>query len=258
MEDIILNRRISHTYKYTKEYFSKCVTKYNFSNVPLLEYVLHWFSDICLQIEFLLKARNCQISGNFNLDIRQGRKSLLIWNETCSILRITLVSMNQCRARGGVAKVGQFIIWEEGKTKEMGRQWLSSIISASHQKAAETHIVTRLCNLIQRYFILDGGIFGANLILCALTNLISVVDKSDLLLLKCLISFRKVVQLEIIVQWQIWCFLTRSIATRSFAPDKLKVREEFLNHGNIYFVNFVVKLREGLVSKVYQFPTFFQ
>ena len=65
-------------------------------------------------------------------------------------------------------------------------------------------------------------IFAAHLI-SALTNRISPVDKSDLLLLKCLISFRKVAQLENMVQWQIRCFLTRSVATENFfSRDKQK------------------------------------
>ena len=81
-------------------------------------------------------------------------------------------------------------------------------------EAAETHILTRLCNsLIPRY--LPRRIFAAHLI-SALTNRISSVDKSDLLLLKCLISFRKVAQLENMVQWQIRCFLTRSVAIENF------------------------------------------
>ena len=81
-------------------------------------------------------------------------------------------------------------------------------------EAAETHILTCLCNsLIPRY--LPRRIFAAHLI-SAPTNRISPVDKSDLLLLKCLISFRKVAQLENMVQWQIRCFLTRSLAIENF------------------------------------------
>ena len=92
-------------------------------------------------------------------------------------------------------------------------------------EAAETHILTRLCNsLIPRY--LPRRIFAAHLI-SALTNRISSVDKSDLLLLKCLISFRKVAQLENMVQWQIRCFLTRLVATENFFPEIYKNTKSF-------------------------------
>ena len=96
--------------------------------------------------------------------------------------------------------------------------------SSRRQKLISWHAA--LQSNFQRYFIFNG-IFGANLILCALTNLISAVDKSDLLLLKCLISFRKVVQLENIVQWQIWCFLTRSIATKLSPRINWKLEKSF-------------------------------
>ena len=167
----------------------------------------------------------CSILGTTNVNELMQRQQISplcfhIWNfwichetDKYKIMKIkaSLVEDNQLMQQARGAKVERLIIRE---TKEMGQKWLPSIISAPRRGGRNSYLDTLpLQSNFQRYFIFNG-IFGANLILCALTNLISAVDKSDLLLLKCLISFRKVVQLENIVQWQIWCFLTRSIATK--------------------------------------------
>ena len=76
MEEIIPNRSTAHT----KVLFSK--------QKKTCEYVQHWFSDICLQIEFLWKPRNCQILGNLKLDI--GQKDTDTWYMKTS------ADLNQC------------------------------------------------------------------------------------------------------------------------------------------------------------------
>ena len=76
MEEIIPNRSTAHT----KVLFSK--------QKKTCEYVQHWFSDICLQIEFLWKPRNCQILGNLKLDI--GQKDTDMWYMKTS------ADLNQC------------------------------------------------------------------------------------------------------------------------------------------------------------------
>ena len=88
------------------------------------------------------------------------------------------------------------------------RQWLSSIISASHQK---THIVTRRCNLIQRYFISTGNICCKSDFLCT--------DKSDFLSWQ--IWFASSQMFDLFQEtWPTWKYgamanLTRSIATKT-------------------------------------------
>ena len=88
------------------------------------------------------------------------------------------------------------------------RQWLSSIISASHQK---THIVTRRCNLIQRYFISTGNICCKSDFVCT--------DKSDFLSWQ--IWFASSQMFDLFQEtWPTWKYsamanLTRSIATKT-------------------------------------------
>ena len=166
------------------------------------------------------------------------------------------------------------------------RQWLLSIISASHQK---THIVTRRCNLIQRYFISTGEY----LLRCKSDFLCT--DKSDFLSWQ--IWFASSQMFDLFQEtWPTWKYsamanLTRSIATKTspknwnFVKNQLDQLDLACCNGEIskmwlFIIDwksletmmkakqwidrhpigptnlrsavkiFVVELREGLVSKV--------